>query len=108
MQCKYRHAARTQDQDRVFCRAHLARRKAAQAGLMPTSGADPNARVINRGAMAMCALTSSCNVAMEQEWGQERVISARSDGRAINVLCEPFLPRAVHPTQGKVRRPQPP
>jgi hypothetical protein len=86
LQCKYRHAARTLDQDRVFCRAHHSRRKAAQAGLMPTSGADANARVINRGAMAMCAMTSSCNVAMEQEWGQERVISARSDGACASTF----------------------
>jgi hypothetical protein len=32
---------------------------------MPTSGAGPNAKVINLSAMAMCAMTSSCNVAME-------------------------------------------
>jgi hypothetical protein len=46
-------------------RAHHSRRKPAQAGLMPTSAASPDARVINLRAMAMCAMTSSCNVAME-------------------------------------------
>jgi hypothetical protein len=46
-------------------RAHHSRRKAAQAGLMPHLGSRSECESDQPSAMAMCAVTSSCNVAME-------------------------------------------